>query len=195
MILIFDLDLTIDNKMSNNGKEFVKSLLKKAIAYNWSVYVVTARRKNAFRNLEHLLEYGIPNDISKLLKKCNENKRIYHWVFCNDHDNHATEMVNTHLGKEPSYNFFTNMHIDQRYKRIFDVGLHKMMQISDIINFEKKNYKDVFFFDDSSYNNLAGMYWQNFINPEFAYINFYGGKDIQVFTDDTISNIKNYHLL
>lgn len=184
-ILIFDLDGTIDNQsLSHEKLKLVFDAMRKNFINGGLLYVVTARRLCDFQDQSQILKYNIPPKIIDLILYINSN--IDHrWLYYNDDLDHPIISALQKLGK-PKHNKIKHF---ERYCKDKDrhilnmsMGIQKMIQIEEIISmapFGKKD--DIYFFDDSSDNFLAYIYYITYINPSMKNVKFVGGFDRAVF--------------
>ena len=182
-IIILDIDGTIDKDVLK-GKllQEVLELFKEAYRSGAYFYIVTARRLSEFKKKEQdLLNYDVPKPILDFIH-CATRKSPGRWLYYNKNLEEPIENVTTVL-------FHKNLIDFQKgyVKRIkeddlnFTMGLHKMLQIEEIINKHSGDTKHVFFFDDAKYNYDAWKFYSKYINPKFEHLNFIGGKNKAVF--------------
>jgi len=202
-ILIFDLDLTIDSHCMKHGskpRNRVEFLLNCCERYNWPVYVCTARRLSDFKGEGECLSYNIPMDIVEKLCRLNHNvgkkRRWFYYTYNDDQGPNTVQHFFPHVYN--SYRQFIQNHQLENDEGSFQLGILKMLHIEEMLdnhrNDHRFDYKNVFFFDDSSLNKLA---WQWFVvnnNHFMKDLQFVGGRDKSVFSylrQDELNHLLN----
>lgn len=187
-IFIFDLDGTIDKDVLNSPNKINKiyqGILDTHNTRDSEFYILTARRLNDFKNINDCMCYNIPKKITDLFKLINQNKiqKGIRWVYYNENIDETLTYVKQYLTKLGLINKalkYANVK-DADDAANFFMGIQKMLQIEEILDKYKDKMVSISFFDDASYNKKAYEFYQKYINPNFEYVQFFGGEDKPVF--------------
>jgi hydroxymethylpyrimidine pyrophosphatase-like HAD family hydrolase len=195
-IIILDIDGTIDTDVlkDRSMRNQVLAYLRQAYTSGAKFYIVTARRLNEFKGNEHdLFTKYVPKDIYSFLYSVNKNRKDK-WLYYNQNIDEPNRKV---LKLLETYNSLIEPYENQPIKLTktddselvnFNMGIHKMIQISEIVNKYPQN-KRVIFFDDAKYNKEAWEFYYKYIDGNFKYLNFIGGNNRAVFNKQVLQNI------
>lgn len=196
-ILIFDLDGTID-KQSVTPETLYKllNIIINCKINGGSTYVVTARRFSDFKHENLLFSHNICNDLVNAIQHVNKDK--YHrWLYFNRDIKDIYDSVYEFLQKLQLFQKFEHYVLneskkDPRFNILeFNVGIKKMLQIEEILQKYNLDYFNIYFFDDSKYNQKALDFYRKYVNHDFYKIKFIGGDNEPVFLNP--KNIKLLH--
>lgn len=186
-IYILDIDGTIDKDVLK-GKILQKLLYRFKKAYDAGAYfyIVTARRLNEFNYNEHkLLSHNVPQEMVDFIYYVTR-KSTGRWLYYNKNLSEPIDKVTPILYFNNVLQYERNYVKNNEEHMNFTMGLHKMLQIEEIIAKHSKligdNASHVFFFDDAKYNYDAWEFFYTYLNPKFRYMNFIGGRNKAVFT-------------